>query len=132
MTVSSSRHTNAPLLLTVLSACLGLLILGVPVQAIAQTARESVRRADEAHATIEQLLNSKVFISPLAGFVADLGKLISVEKYEPIGSHSASDEPVKSFYQNSKALVPRNQVLIVTRLPRAGLTDLPAKRSASF
>lgn len=132
MNVNSSRHINTSLLLTVLSACLGLLIVGVPVQALAQSAREDVRCSDEAPAKIEQLLNSKVFINPLAGFVADLGKLISIEKDDLIGSGRERDESVKVFYQNSQALVRNNAVLIVTRLPRAGLSNLPAKQSASF
>ena len=132
MTVNSSRHLNTPLLLTVFSACLGLLIVGVPVQAIAQSAREGVRCSDKAPAKIEYLLNSKVFISPLAGFVADLGKLISIEKYDLIGSPRERDESVKIFYQNSQALVRTDEVLIVTRLPRAGLSDSSTKRSASL
>ena len=129
MTVNSSRPINTSLLLTVI-ACLGLLIVGVPVQAIAQSAREDVRCYGEAPARIEQLLNSKVFISPLAGFVADLGKLISTEKHDPVGSGRERAASVRIFYQNSEALIENNEVLIVTHLPRAGLSDLPTKRSA--
>lgn len=106
--------------------------MGVPVQALAQSARADVRCSDEAPAKIEQLLNSKVFINPLAGFVADLGKLISIEKYDLIGSGRERAESVKIFYQNSRALVRNDEVLIVTRLPRAGLSNFPAKQSASF
>ena len=131
MTVNSSRHINTYLLLTVLSACLGLSIVGVPVQAIAQSQREDVGCSEEAPAKIEHFLNSKVFISPLARFVADLGKLISIEKYDLIGSRHERNEPVKIFYQNSQSLVPYDEVLIVTRLPRAGLPDLLAKPLAA-
>lgn len=126
MAVNSSRHINTSLLTII--ACLGLLIVGVPVQAIAQSAGEDVRRAGEAPARIEQLLNSKVFISPFTGFVADLGKLISTEKYEPIGGGREPKASVRISYQNDQALVRNDEVLIVTRLPRAGLSDLSAKR----
>lgn len=122
MNVNSSRPTNTPtLLLLIIFACLGLLIIGVPVQAAAQPARADVRRSDEAPAKIEQLLNSKVFISPLAGFFADLGKLISVEHYALDGNQATGDEPVKIYYQNDRALVQRDELLVVTHLARAGI-----------
>lgn len=113
-----------------MSACLGLLIVGVPVEAIAQSAREVIRCSDEAPAKIERLLNAEVFINPLAGFVAGLGKLISVEKYDLPGCRDERAESVKIFYQNSQALVGNDEVLIVTHLPRAGLSNLLPERAA--
>jgi hypothetical protein len=102
------------------------------VQAIAQSARADVRCSGEVPAKIESLLNGKVFINPLAGFLADLGKLIPVEKHDPLRSQAERDASAKIFYQNTKPLVQTGELLIVTRLPRAGLSDLQMSRSASF
>lgn len=48
--------------------------------------------------------------------------------YFSLGSCRERGEPEEIFYKNTKALVENNQVLIVTRLPRAGLSELLAKK----
>ncbi len=79
--MNESRNTNAQLFITVLCACLGLLTIGVPVQVKAQLV-EDTKCSNEAPAEIEHLLNQKAFVNPLAEFVADIGKLISIDKYD--------------------------------------------------
>jgi hypothetical protein len=51
--------------------------------------------------------------------------------YFSLGSCRERGEPDEVLYQNTKALVENNQVLIVTRLPRAGLSELLAKQPAA-
>jgi hypothetical protein len=51
--------------------------------------------------------------------------------YFSLGSCRERGEPDEVLYQNTKALVENNQVLIVTRLPRAGLLELLAKQPAA-
>ena len=139
------HRTNTSLFVTVLSACLGLLIVGVPTQAEAKSAKEACSK--KATPEIKALLDEHSFIRPLAEFIANVSKIISLRKYDhpeqarkltstsnsyfSIGSGRERNQPTEVLYQNTKALVENNQVLIVTRLPRAGLADLLAKQPAS-
>jgi hypothetical protein len=199
----------------------------------ARSAREEVKCQDEPSAEVSDLLNHNIFIEPLAEFVADLGKLISINKsdlaeryvdeisietsrdgrmsisgsssgnswlhvatqaaaeeiaynfstddefyrydedwkqevkhtvvtflledsgltvtakhehqlpqlaqkhaavynsYFSFGRCSADGEAKVILYQNTKALTENNQVLVVTRLPRAALAELLAAKPAA-
>ena len=127
--MNSSKRTNTAFFAAVLSACLGLLITGVPAQAQARSVREGV---NEAPAVIKSLLNHKAFVRPLVGFLAQAQKLAAA--YSSHFSFNGCRERVQPeaiLYQNSKALIKNNRVLIVTHLPRAALSDSLAERSAA-
>lgn len=129
--MNSSRHINTSLFVTVISACLGLLIVGVPVEGQVRRAAD-IKWSDKAPAGVKSLLNNKAFISPLASFVVQAQKIAAAyNPHSSFGSYGDRSEPVEISYQNSKALVRNNQVLIVTRLPRAGLSDSLAKSPAA-
>jgi len=128
--VNSSRHFNTSLFVTVLSACLGLLIIGVPAQAQTGLATD-ITWQSKAPAVVKSLLNRQPFISPLAGFVVQVEKLAAIyNAHFSFDSCPERGEPEAIFYQNTRALSENNQVLVVTRLPRAALSVLLAKRPA--
>jgi hypothetical protein len=106
---------------------------GVPAQAQTQSARAGVRYSDEAPAAIKSLLNRQAFISPVVGFLAQAQKLAAAyNSYFSLGVARKRVEPEAVPYQNSKALVEQNRVLIVTHLPRAALSDSLAKASGEL
>lgn len=92
--MQTSRITNASLFVTVLSACLGLLMTGAPAQAHARQQGTAAAAKESQAATdapvcpdvetqeVQNFLNRDAFIRPLIEFVSDLKKLISIEKYE--------------------------------------------------
>lgn len=91
MSKPKNSITHTSLFVTVLSTCLGLLVVGVPPQVFAQqsgalrqshSTAEDVECSHEAPREIEDLLNGGAFIRPVAEFVADLRKLISIDKVE--------------------------------------------------
>jgi hypothetical protein len=242
--LSTTRINNVSLFVTVLSACLGLLAVGMPAQVYAQQAvrlaeasafpREQQGRCDEeALSKVEPLINLDAFFPPVREFIADLKRLVSIGKYQfgeydhvavslaipksgvaqinissqdgywtraaaadaankflfifddatrfysydeelqsdlarlevafhldrsGLGIHlgqeqktfeqaqklaanynasfalaacRAKDEFERSFYENTKALVKENKILIITNLPRAALENPPAEQPAA-
>jgi hypothetical protein len=89
--VQTTRIHNFSLFVTVLSACLGLLAVGTPAQIYAQPAPRSAEASsssgeggtcEETFAGLEELLNLDALFNPSREFVADLGRLASIGKYE--------------------------------------------------
>jgi hypothetical protein len=111
----TSRITNASLFVTVLSACLGLLMTGVPSQAQTQRGANSAFNQSQA-------LVAGVAVRPLSSQQV-LKLAAACNSYFRIAVCQAHSEPSAILYQNSRALADRNQLLVVTRLPRAGLTS---------
>jgi hypothetical protein len=102
--------------MTVLAACLGLLIIGVPAQVNArQTAME-----------VAHYGTSSIRLSLVASTVSSLQVLKVDDRWLPDVGTRVNNQPERVLYQGPKAPVENNQVLIVTRLPRAALSDLPA------
>jgi hypothetical protein len=116
--VNEPRNTNAPLSITVLCACLGLLIIGVPAEVNARQAATEVAYHYVASSTRLRLAASAV--SSLQVRKADV-------PWHPGLAAQATGQPEVKSYQNSKALIDTNQVLLVTHLPRAALSEQPAK-----
>jgi hypothetical protein len=105
------RLNNATFFVTVMSACLGLLIGGVPLEAHAR--QGSANAADKS----QSATNATEPESP-----AQAQKLAATYNSAfSMGGCREHGEPAEVFYTNTRALADNDQVLIVTRLPRAGL-----------
>ena len=119
----TSRITNASLFVTVLSACLGLAMTGVPAHAHTQQGiATAVNRSQAlvAGAASQQL-------SP-----QQARKLAAASNpYFQMAACHVHVERVEVFYQNTRALSNKDQLLIVTRLPRAALATLLAEGASS-
>jgi hypothetical protein len=115
------RHTNTTLFVTVLSACLGLLIAGVPAQINAQpvtvktTSSELVTNVAFKQQSPEQARK----------LVASFNAMFST------GSCRERGQAAQLFYKNTQALADNDQVFIVTRLPRAALRVLLVEKPAA-
>ena len=117
--MNATRNTNSSLFSTVLCACLGLLIVGTPLQAYAKLP-----------ATAQSAYASTIRSGCGASVVASLQKLKIDDRWLPDSVAPLEGQTEVILYQNTN-LVPNNQILIVTRLPRAALSDLPAKSLAA-
>jgi hypothetical protein len=118
----TSRITNASLFVTVLSACLGLSMTGAPSQAYTQQGAGTAVSESQA-------LVFHAFSQPLSP--QQVRKLAATNNsYFQIAVCQSQGEPEENFYQNTRALIDKNQLLVVTRLPRAALTTLPAEQPA--
>ena len=115
------RITNGQLFVTVLSACLGLLVTGVPSQVYALEGTATTR------ASGSQPLVVHVSFERLAPKQARRPAAVS-NSYFQAGVCRAQNRPAEIFYQNTRALTATDQVLVVTRLPRAGLSALLAEQ----
>ena len=62
-----------------------------------------------------------------ASVVVGLRKLKSDERWLPANAARAARLPAEISYHHTRPLADNLQVLIVTRLPRAGLSVVPAK-----
>ena len=120
--MNEPKNINASLFTTALCACLGLLAVGTPLQA-----RARLRTAER---------DQFVYVSTIrsgfgAAVVVSLQKLKAADHWLADSVARVEGQPDELLYQNSKPLIEHNQVLIVTRLPRAGLSDAPAKPLAA-
>jgi hypothetical protein len=118
--VNSSRNNNAALFVTVLSACLGLVVVGVPVQALTQ---HLATTADASLTAKEKAEDSS--ISKLQQPSIDQAQKLAAthNSYFSLDGCSKRGEPEEVSYKNTKALTDNNQVLIITHLPRAALSE---------
>jgi hypothetical protein len=114
--------------MTVLSACLGLVVVGVPVQTIAQHLATTTDASQSAKEKIEDSSSSKIEQSSSK----QSRKLAATHNSQfSVDNHHKYHQPDKVLYQNTKPLTNNNQVLIVTHLPRAALSELLAKKPAA-
>jgi hypothetical protein len=121
--VNEPRNTNAPLSITVLCACLGLLIIGVPAHTHARQAATEAGHHYVASSTRLRLAASAV--SSLKALKVDVPWL-------PKFAVQAKGQPASILYQNTKALTDTHQVLVVTHLPRAALSEEPKEIAEGF
>lgn len=111
----TSRITNASLFVTVLSACLGLVMTGVPAHAHTQPG--IITAVNGSQALVAGAASQQ--LSP-----QQARKLAAVSNsYFQIAACQPQGEPAEVLYQNHRAFADVNRILVVTRLPRA---DLPA------
>lgn len=116
--VNAPRNTNASLFTTALCACLGLLVVGTPLQA-----RPLVEAAGESRFEYASTIRSGFE----ASVVASLRELKIDDRWLPDSAAKATVPPREVCRQTSKPLTDINRVLTVTRLPRSALSDSPAK-----
>ena len=117
--LKTSRNNNISLFVTVLSACV--LAVGASAQICAQpahsldlslTSSEKRESGKKVRHVAKRLIYPSATLRPRIEYVYNRA------------------EPVQIFTENTKALINRNTLLIVSRLPRAGLenplAELPA------
>jgi hypothetical protein len=116
--VNESRNTNTPLFITVLCACLGLLTVGaLPAEGyVRQTATETV-----------QYGASSTRLRLAASAVSTLRVLKIDDRWLPDSVAETKGQPAEILYQNTKALTDKTEVLLITHLPRAALSDAPCE-----
>jgi hypothetical protein len=116
--VNESRNTNTPISITVLCACLGLLILGVPAQG--SSARQAVTE-------VAQYATSATRLRLAASVVSSLRVLKIEDRWLPDSAAQAEGQPASILYRKTQIHPAINQFLNVTCLPRAAISDSPAK-----
>jgi hypothetical protein len=122
--VNESRNTNAPFSITVLCACLGLLVIGVPAPQV--NARQAVTEMAYHYVASPSRLR-------LAASVVSSLQVLKIDAaWLPDFAAQAKGQPEAILYQNSKALTDPHQVLLITHLPRAALSEQPAKSLQAF
>lgn len=115
--MQTPRITNASLFVKALSACLGLLMTGLPA-AHAHTRQEIATAVSESQALAAATVSSQQ-LWPQQAY-----KLAAVSNsYSQVAACYLHREPAGPLYQNSRALVDKNQLLVVTHLPRAALSQ---------
>ncbi len=114
----TSRITNASLFVTVLSACLGLSMTGASSQIQAQQGAA----VNESQALVFNAFSQHLSPQQVRKLAA------SNNSYFQVAICHTQGEPAEAVYQNTRALTDKNQLLVVTRLPRAALTRLPAEQ----
>ena len=118
--VRKPRITNSSLFVTVLSACLGLVVVSVPVQALAQHLATMTDASLSAKAKIEVSSISKIQ-QPSSKQARKLAA--TRNSHFSLSNRREYNQPDRVLYRNTKALTNHNQVLIVTHLPRAALSE---------
>jgi hypothetical protein len=116
--VNESRNTNTPLFITVLCACLGLLTVGaLPAEGyVRQAATETV-----------QYGASSTRLSLAVSAVSTLRVLKIDDRWLPDSVAETKGQPAEILYQNTKALTDNIELLLITHLPRAALSDAPSE-----
>jgi hypothetical protein len=114
--MSKLRINNATVFVTVLSACLGLLVAGASAQA--QQATSSVL-SEITSATSANFSYSRSSNQALKLAAAYHPRLL------PFASQSKIKRP-KVLYKLAHPLTASHHILVVTRMPRASLDSLPA------
>jgi hypothetical protein len=117
--LKTRRTTNISLFVTVLSACL--LAAGTSAQICAPPAQSvdlyaTAFEKNESGKKVRQFAKRLIYQS---------ATLLPRIEYVPQRSATSLD-----FIENTKSLVSKNNILVVTRLPRAGLENLVAEQSA--
>jgi hypothetical protein len=105
---------------TVLSACLGLLVTGAAAPLHAQPG--AIRAANKSQVSIVSALSAQQLSPKHARKLA-----LVYSPYFQIAACLTHIEPVSNLYQNSIAFKDKHQLLVVTRLPRAALSYLLAE-----
>jgi hypothetical protein len=119
MSKPKNRITNTSLFVTLLSGCIGLLAVGVPPQMAARSVKDGVRYSTAA-------LHSHLIVNVTADAHSpyQTGKLATANiSYFSVANSRKLRQSQSPGYRNTRPLVENNQVLIVTNLPRAGLSD---------
>jgi hypothetical protein len=112
--MQTPRITSASLFVTVLSACLGLAVTGLPA-AHAHT-QDGIRTA----VSKSQALAVGAAAQQLSPQQARKLAAVSNSFFQVAACHVHSEQAAP-LYENSRALISKTRLLLVTRLPRAAL-----------
>lgn len=107
------RNNNAPIFVTVLSACLGLIVAGAPsrVHRTASSVLSEIAAATSVNLSYSH--SSKQTLRLAATFAPSPLTFVS----------QSETEPSRILYQSRTPLAASNRILVVTRLARASLND---------
>ena len=116
--VNAPRNNNASIFTAVICACLGVVVAGTPLHA--SGARAEVCRFESA-SVIRDGFEASVAVG--------LRKVKEVRRWLPRpAARAAASAPAENLYRNDRRpLAAPRQVLVVTRLARAGLPDSSAQ-----
>lgn len=117
--MNAPRNNNASIFTALVCACLGVLVAGTPTYAHARRASTEVYRFENASVIRNRFEASVVVVT--------LRKLKLDDRWLPRPVPRAEASPEENFYRNHKPLAGPHQVLVVSRLPRAGLSDSSAE-----
>ena len=118
LNVDAARNNNASIFTAVICACLGVVVAGTPAYAHARGARAEAYRFESA-----SVIRSGFQASVAVG----LRKLKPEPRWLPRNAARDSASAADNFYRHDKPRAARDQVLVVTRLARAGLPDASAE-----
>ena len=114
--MNAPRNNNASIFTAVICACLGVVAAGTPLHA---QARAEVCRFESA-SVIRDGFEASVAVG--------LRKVKEVRRWLPRPAARAAASPAENFYRNDRRpLAAPRQVLVVTRLARAGISDSSAQ-----
>ncbi|HJU56113.1 MAG TPA: hypothetical protein VJ715_16130 [Pyrinomonadaceae bacterium] len=116
--MNAPRNNNASIFTALVCACLGVLVVGTPLHAHTRRASTEVYRFERA---------SVIRTGFEASVVVTLRKLKLDGRWLPRPAVRAEASPDQNFYRHDKPLAALHQVLVVTRLARAGLSDSSAE-----
>jgi len=116
--VNAPRNNNASIFTALVCACLGVLVTGTPLHAHARRATTEVYRFESA---------SVIRSGFTPSVVVTLRKLKLDGRWLPRPAVRAEASPDQNFYRNDKPHAALHQVVVVTRLARAGLSDSSAE-----
>ena len=114
--MNRTRVNNATVFVTVLSACLGLLVIGATSQAHGTASSVLNELASAASANLSYSHSSSQGLKLAAAFGSSPQPFVV----------KGETEQAQTLYKNTRALTDRNQILIVTHMPRASLDSMSA------
>lgn len=112
--------------MTVVSACLGLLMAGVP--AAVQAHQVITVSPDGLHSGVEATVYSSIKASKSQTRKRSATSTLPFLAFASRNSFQST----QLRYVNDTAFINRNQLILVTRLPRAGLPALSAEQPAAI
>ncbi|HKQ53419.1 MAG TPA: hypothetical protein VJT74_13675 [Pyrinomonadaceae bacterium] len=116
--MNAPRNNNASIFTAVICACLGVAVAGTPLYAHARRASSEVYRFESA-----SVIRSSVTASVAVG----LRKVKEERRWLPRPAARWASSTAKNSYRNDHSLASPLQLLVVTRLARAGLSDTSAQ-----
>ena len=117
--MNAPRNNNAAIFTAVICACLGVVVAGTPFCPQARGARAENYRFESA-SVIRNGFEASVAVG--------LRKVKQERRWLPRpAARAAATAPAENSYRNDRSLATPLQVLVVTRLARAGLSNASAQ-----
>ena len=115
--MNAPRNNNAAIFTAVICACLGVLVAGTPLCAQARGGGAEVYRFESA-SVIRDGFGASVAVG--------LRKVKQERRWLPRPAARAAAAPAQDSYRNDRPFASPLQLLVVTRLARAGLSNASA------